>query len=122
MMSGNLPSLEKLDLEGDYASLGQRWEKWKRSLSIYLEATDITTPVKKRATLLLLGGSNLQEIFYNLPGANTEPTNNNNVFEIAIQKLNDYFTPRQSKVYERHVFRLIRQEEGEKFEKFMAVK
>ncbi|CAH2105722.1 unnamed protein product [Euphydryas editha] len=118
-MSSNLPSLEKLDLEGDNASLGQRWEKWKRSLNIYLEATDITTPVKKRATLLLLGGSNLQEIFYNLPGANVEPTNNNNVFEIAIQKLNDYFTPKQSKVYERHVFRLIRQEEGEKFEKFI---
>lgn len=30
------------------------------------------------------------------------------------------FTPKQSKVYERHVFRLIKQEEGEKFEKFLA--
>lgn len=119
-MSSNLPSLDKLDLEGDSASLGQRWEKWKRSLNIYLEATDITAPVKRRATLLLLGGSSLQEIFYNLPGANAEPTNDNNVFEIAIQKLNDYFTPKQSKVYERHVFRLIRQEEGEKFEKFLV--
>lgn len=119
-MSNNLPSLEKLDLEGDSSSLGQRWEKWKRSLNIYLEATEITTHVKKRATLLLLGGPNLQEIFYNLPGANAEPTNDNNVFEIAIQKLDDYFTPKQSKVYERHVFRLIRQEEGEKFEKFVV--
>ncbi|XP_045452156.1 uncharacterized protein K02A2.6-like [Melitaea cinxia] len=119
-MFNNLPSLEKLDVEGDNASLGQRWEKWKRSLNIYLEATEITTPVKKRATLLLLGGSNLQEIFYNLPGANAEPSNNNNVFDIAIQKLDDYFTPKQSKVYERHIFRLLRQEEGEKFEKFIV--
>lgn len=120
MMANNLPTLEKLELEGDSASLGQRWEKWKRSLNIYLEATDITAPIKKRATLLLLGGSGLQEIFYNLPGANVESTADNNVFEIAIQKLNDYFTPKQSKVYERHVFRLIKQEDGEKFEKFLV--
>lgn len=119
-MSNSLPPIEKLEIEGDSASLGQRWEKWKRSLNIYLEAIDVATPAKKRATLLLLGGPSLQEIFYNLPGANAQPTDDNNVFEIALQKLDDYFTPKQSKVYERHVFRLIRQEEGEKFEKFIV--
>lgn len=119
-MSNNLPPLEKLDLEGDSASLGQRWEKWKRSLYIYLEATEITTPIKKRATLLLLGGSGLQEIFYNLPGANAELSGDNDVFAIAIAKLDDYFTPKQSKVYERHLFRLLKQEEDEKFEKFLV--
>lgn len=40
----------------------------------------IMSPIKKRAKLLLLDGSSLQEIFYNLPGANTEPTYDNNVF------------------------------------------
>ncbi|XP_041979479.1 uncharacterized protein K02A2.6-like [Aricia agestis] len=119
-MSSNLPSLEKLDFEGDSASLGQRWDKWKRSLYIYLEATEVTTPLKKRATLLLLGGSGLQDIFYNLPGANVDPNENNDVFKIAIQKLDDYFTPKQSKVYERHLFRLLKQDEGEKFEKFLV--
>nr|XP_026500171.1 uncharacterized protein LOC113403790 [Vanessa tameamea] len=117
--TNNALSLEKLDLEGDGVSLGQRWEKWKRSLNIYLEATEITSPIKKRATLLLLGGSGLQEIFYNLPGANVEANENNDVFGIAISKLDEYFTPKQSKVYERHVFRLIKQEEGEKFDKFL---
>nr|CAI5843684.1 unnamed protein product [Callosobruchus analis] len=95
-------------------------EKWKRSLNIYLEAMDIRTSIKKRATLLLLGGAGIQEIFYNLPGASVEPTEDNDVFAIAIQKLDEYFSPKQSKVYERHVFRLIKQEEGEKFEKFVV--
>lgn len=119
-MSNNFPILDMLDLEGDFASLGQRWEKWKRSLLIYLEAADTTTPVKKRATLLVLGGSGFQEIFYNLPGANAGTTDDNDVFEIAIKKLDDYFTPKQGKVYERHLFRLIRQDEGEKFGKFLV--
>nr|CAI5851788.1 unnamed protein product [Callosobruchus analis] len=119
-MTSSLPTLEKLDLEGESGSLGQRWEKWKRSLNIYLEAMDIRTSIKKRATLLLLGGAGIQEIFYNLPGASVEPTEDNDVFAIAIQKLDEYFSPKQSKVYERHVFRLIKQEEGEKFEKFVV--
>nr|CAI5870533.1 unnamed protein product [Callosobruchus analis] len=119
-MTSSLPTLEKLDLEGESGSLGQRWGKWKRSLNIYLEAMDIRTSIKKRATLLLLGGAGIQEIFYNLPGASVEPTEDNDVFAIAIQKLDEYFSPKQSKVYERHVFRLIKQEEGEKFEKFVV--
>nr|CAI5856432.1 unnamed protein product [Callosobruchus analis] len=81
---------------------------------------DIRTSIKKRATLLLLGGAGIQEIFYNLPGASVEPTEDNDVFANAIQKLDEYFSPKQSKVYERHVFRLIKQEEGEKFEKFVV--
>nr|CAI5841583.1 unnamed protein product [Callosobruchus analis] len=51
---------------------------------------DIRTPIKKRATLLLFGGSGIQEIFYNLPGASVEPTEDNDVFTIAIQKLDEY--------------------------------
>ncbi|XP_011858920.1 PREDICTED: uncharacterized protein K02A2.6-like [Vollenhovia emeryi] len=113
-------STQKLDLEGDGASVGQRWERWKRSLHIYLEASGIKCPIKKRATLLLLGGSVLQEIFYNLPDANAETSRETDAFAVAVRKLDDYFIPKQSKVYERHVFRLLKQEEGEKFEKFLV--
>nr|CAI5841582.1 unnamed protein product [Callosobruchus analis] len=90
-------SVVKAGFRGESGSLGQRWEKWKRSLTIYLEAMDIRTPIKKRATLLLLGGSGIQEIFYNLPGASVEPTEDNDVFTIAIQKLDEYLSPKQSK-------------------------
>ncbi|XP_022836441.1 uncharacterized protein LOC111363813 [Spodoptera litura] len=118
-MTNQLPPPEKLDIEGDSSSVGLRWEKWKRSLRIYLEAADITTPVKKRATLLVLGGGALQEIFYNLPGANVGPEHDADLFEVAIDKLNDYFLPKQNKSFERHIFRLIKQDEGESFEKFL---
>lgn len=115
-----VPLLDKLDLTGDGASIGQRWEKWLRSLSIYLDTTDIKCPIKKRATLLLLGGSDLQDIFYNLPGANAEAKDNADVFKIAIDTLNDYFAPKQSKVYERHIFRLLAQNQNEKFDQYLV--
>lgn len=118
-MAGQLPPPEKFDIDGDSSSVGLRWEKWKRSLRIYLEAADITTPEKKRATLLVLGGGALQEIFYNLPGASAEPEQDVDIFEVAVSKLDDYFLPKQNKTFERHIFRLIKQDEGECFEKFL---
>nr|CAI5867977.1 unnamed protein product [Callosobruchus analis] len=96
------------------------WEKWKRALGIYLDAANIDNPSKKRATLLHVGGLGIQEIYYNLPGAHVEPTEDNDVYEIAIRKLEEYFAPKQSKVYERHIFRLLKQEPTEKFEKYLV--
>ncbi|CAH2101616.1 unnamed protein product [Euphydryas editha] len=120
-MTNLLPAPEKLDLEGDNATVALRWEQWKRSFNIYLEATGITGEGKKRATLLLLGGPGLQEIVYNLPGAYEEnSTNESQAFNTVIEKLDEYFLPKQNKIYERHLFRQIKQDEGEKFEKFVV--
>ncbi|CAH2089445.1 unnamed protein product [Euphydryas editha] len=99
-MTNLLPAPEKLDLEGDNATVALR---------------------KKRATLLLLGGPGLQEIVYNLPGAYEEnSTNESQAFNTVIEKLDEYFLPKQNKIYERHLFRQIKQDEGEKFEKFVV--
>ncbi|KAJ8915716.1 hypothetical protein NQ315_000650 [Exocentrus adspersus] len=57
-------------------------------------------------------------------GAHTEPSNTEgevvDVYKTAITKLNEYFLPKQSKIYERHLFRLTKQEDGEKFDKFLV--
>lgn len=75
--------------------------------------------MKKRATLLHTGRLPLQDIYYNIPGAQVEETKDVDVYKVALSKLDEYFSPKQSKVYERHLFRLIKQEDGEKFEKFL---
>nr|XP_026493651.1 uncharacterized protein K02A2.6-like [Vanessa tameamea] len=111
-------TLEKFDCEGETTSVGVRWERWKRALSIYLNAAGIDDNEKKKASLLHFGGLELQEIFYNIPGTST--TDNGDVFQAAINKLDNYFAPKQSKVYERHLFRLISQDTNEKFEKFLV--
>lgn len=119
-MSSQLPAMDNFDCEGDSSSLGHRWEKWKRALDIYLLAAGIDKPLKKRAVLLHTAGLAFQEIYYNLPGAHVEETESNDVFKIAIEKLDAYFSPKQSFLYERHIFRLLKQEPGEKFEKFLV--
>lgn len=117
-----LPTLEPFDCEGDPASVGQRWEKWKRAFELFSTASNVDNAEKKRATLLHSGGLTLQEVYFNLPGAHVECSDENSsidVFKVAIQKLDEYFSPKQSNVYERHLFRLLKQEQGEKFEKFL---
>lgn len=120
MTQQTLLTLEGLDLDGDRSSIGSKWERWKRSLLIYLDAAEVTSDLKKRATLLHLGGASLQDIFYNLPGANVEAAAGVNVFDIAIKKLDEYFVPQTNRVFERHMFRLIKQEDKEKFESFLV--
>ncbi|KAJ8913331.1 hypothetical protein NQ315_013302, partial [Exocentrus adspersus] len=120
----NLTTVEQFDCNGDPSSLGIRWEKWKRALQIYLFASNINNSKVKRAVLLHSGGLGLQEIFYNIPGANVddslEENKDKDVFDIALQKLDEYFLPKISKIYERHLFRLMEQEENEKFDKFVV--
>ncbi|XP_048481488.1 uncharacterized protein LOC119692247 [Plutella xylostella] len=113
-------TLESFDCEGEPGSVGVRWERWKRALFIYLDASNIEKDDKKRANLLHFGGIELQEIYYNIPEAHVEPAEGVNVFSVAIKKLDEYFAPKQSNIYERHMFRLLKQEKDEKFEKFVV--
>ncbi|XP_049880163.1 uncharacterized protein LOC126376660 [Pectinophora gossypiella] len=122
-LQSQVPTLEPFDCE-ENVSMGSRWEKWKRALEIYFLATSTIEPDKKRAMLLHCGGLALQEIYFNIPGAHVsdatdESDGSINVYETAIKKLDEYFAPKQSYLYERHIFRLIKQEPDEKFEKFL---
>lgn len=112
--------LTSLNCKGDPASVGIRWEKWKRALEIYLLALNIDNPNKKRATLSHTGGLSLQDIiYYNISGAHVDEAEGIDVYKVALDKLDEYFLPKQSKIYERHLFKLIKQENEEKFEKFL---
>ncbi|XP_048001410.1 uncharacterized protein K02A2.6-like [Leguminivora glycinivorella] len=114
-------TLDKFECGGEPTSLGARWERWKRALLIYIDAAGIEKNEKKRASLLHFGGQELQEIFYNIPDPETEDgVPRKDVFQIALSKLDSYFSPKQSKVYERHLFRQVKQEINEKFEKFLV--
>lgn len=117
--ASTIKSLDSFDCNDDPASIGIRWEKWKRGLEIYLQAVNIDDPIKKRATLLHTGGLSLQDVYYNIPGAHIEAEGVDVYNEVALHKLDKYFAPKQSKAYERHLFRLMKQEEGERFEKFL---
>lgn len=110
-----LPSMvDTFDCKGEPASVSVRWEKWKRASDIYLLASNIEKPRKKRACLLYIGGLNLQDVYYNIPGDHAEEKTDNNVYDIAVKNLDEYFSPKQSKLYERHIFRKMSQGNDEK--------
>nr|CAH7714496.1 unnamed protein product [Callosobruchus chinensis] len=105
----------------DKSLIRGNWEKWLRSLELYLASEDITSVEKKRNKLLHLGGSHLQEVAYSIPGAieSYNKEENNDVFKTLVDKLTDYFSPKQNSTFERHIFRSIRNEDGEDFNKFL---
>lgn len=111
--------LNQLVVHGDVKSIGVRWEKWKRSFLIYIEAFNVKSAKVQKARLLHFAGADVQEIFYTLPEL-SDDVSGRNEFDEALLKLDKYFEPRQSKIFERHLFRQIVQGKNEKFEKFLV--
>lgn len=98
--------------EIDKALLRTEWERWIRFVELYLASKDITDVVKKRNKLLHLGGSQLQEVAYNLPGAieNYDEKQSNDVFSILKIKLTEHFSPKRNSTFERLRLSVIRTE------------
>lgn len=90
-------------------------------MKLYLDAEEITDVNKKKNKLLHLGGPQLQEIAFGLPGAVLEydPIIKNDVFELLVSALDNHFSPQQNSSFERHVFRHMTVENGENLNKFL---
>ncbi len=114
-MALNLPPLGPFDVHTDPAGIGVRWGKWVSSFKLYLMASGIKDDAQKRALLLHLGGSDVQDIF-----ATMEDTGEDKDYDVALTKLNDYFTPKKNVPYERHIFRQAVQEQGESVDSFVS--
>lgn len=104
---------------------GIEWKNWHRSFEWYLKANRIVDDDDKFVKLMHLAGRKVQEIFDTLPA----PSNVIDIprgplatgfvpqlteYELALEKLNEFFEPKKNSTYERHVFRQIQQEQDEK--------
>lgn len=105
----------------DKASIRGEWEKWLRSLELYLAAEEISDKKKKRDKLLHLGGIQLQEVAFNLHGAveTDDPQQGKDIYKVLVEKLTEYFSPKRNSVFERHIFRSLKPNEGETFNQFL---
>ena len=84
----------------------QTWKRWVSSFELFISASAVTCDTQKRALLLHCAGPNVQDIFGTLSNTGCE-------YAIALSKLNIYFTPIVNVPYTRHVFRQMKQNEGE---------
>lgn len=105
----------------DKAVIRSEWQKWVRALQLYLDSENIQDCLKKRNKLLHLGGMQLQEVAYNIPGAivQYDTEEQNDVFGILVDALTKYFSPVQNSTFERHTFRNLKPETGEDLKKFL---
>eukprot|EP00794_Sanderia_malayensis_P016140 gene16140-17766_t len=90
------------------ASLATRWKDWLDDFEMFLLASGITDKTRKRALLLYQAGPRVREIFKNL----TEVGGASD-FDVAKNKLTEYFEPQKNRRYEVYRFRQATQEQTE---------
>lgn len=110
---------------------GLEWQKWLKSLEIMFRACRIEDDNWKKDLLLHFVGPSVQQIYETLPelpGSDMRGpltnidryTPNMSAFEEAVAKLNDFFLPKKSSTFERHLLRQMNQQPGENFDAFMV--
>jgi len=105
----------------DRALVSVEWKKWIRAVKLYLDSEEITDGIKRRNKVLHLGGPQLQDIAFGLPNliVDYDTEKKNDVFQTLIDGLDKYFSPQQNSCFERHVFRNMKPEQDENFNKFL---
>ncbi|XP_065204814.1 uncharacterized protein K02A2.6-like [Planococcus citri] len=99
-------------------SASSEWLRWKRAVDLYLIAKNITSDDQKQATILSLGGMDLQDIFYAIPNHDVVPQGKTK-YSHTIDLLDQFFVPKFNSNYERHVLRQCKQQPGESTEMFI---
>lgn len=110
-----------LDLSGiqpfnpleDPTSLASKWDAWIKRFNRFVVGMDVKDPTRKRALLLYLAGPEVERIFETLP-----ETGEDKEYDIAVQKLTAYFSPKKNTLYEIHLFRQARQRPDETMDQF----
>lgn len=118
-MISNLPAFSIGNVP--LADRRNKWHTWKRGFEIWLRAAKVTEDSEKKDLLLAQGGFELQEIFFNIPGADVDENvaGNVNPYTTAIDKLDAYFAPQRHAAHERYIFWAMKPEPGESLEKFL---
>lgn len=92
---------------------------WKRGFEICLRAAKVKEAAEKKDLLLAHGGFELQDIFFNIPGADVEADKDTDSYAVAVEKLDSYFAPQRHEAHERYVFWAMKPEPGESLTKFL---
>ncbi|XP_034192266.2 uncharacterized protein LOC117609734 [Osmia lignaria lignaria] len=116
MSSESLPTFNPNENDGNvYAA----WKRWLRAFELFVASKNVTDINRKKAMLLHHGGLELQDVFYTLPNADMV-AEGENAYEKAMDALTTHFKPKLNMAYERHVFRQLKQKEGETMNQYIT--
>lgn len=97
------------------------WLKYKRNFQYIAAANEEKNATRLKNVFLAKAGPDVQEVFASLPGADVEEDKAKNIdpFKVAIDKLDEYFCPKQHEAFERNTFWNLKPQDQETMEKFL---
>ena len=114
--------IKTFDCHGDRNTLGLRRKRWLIAFELFADGKGLisneepaTNRQRRRALLLHLAGTDVQDIFYTLPD-----TGDAKDYKKAVDALNAYFVPKVDTTYARHYFRQLTQAPGETIRQFAS--
>ena len=96
----------KFKVTGEQTNLNKAWEQYLKRFDYYVKAANITKDEQKRALLLHISGSEVQDIFETFE-------DQGKTYDDAVTKLSAYFEPKKNISYERHVLHKSKQSADE---------
>ena len=112
--------IKTFDCFTDQNNLGRRWKRWLTAFELLADGKGLiideehtTNKQRRRALLLHMAGTDVQDIFATLP-----ETGDFKDYKKAIDALNTYFVPKVDTTYARHSFRKLIQTPGETVRQF----
>jgi hypothetical protein len=112
-----ISGIQPFDCNGDITSVSPRWKR-RTSFRFFVEEERITGASQKKDLLLHCAGiADMQEIFKFKSEAGVGSKMDE--YEVAIKQLGKYFWSKDNVPQERHVFRQIKQEDGETVNQFV---
>lgn len=112
--------IKTFDCHGDQNTLGLRWKRWLIAFELFADGKGLiineenrNNRQRRRALLLHLAGTDVQDIFYTLPNIGDAKD-----YKKAVDALNAYFVPKVDTTYARHCFRQLTQAPGETIRQF----
>lgn len=96
------------------------WLRYKRQFEYLALANGVSNKTRLKNIFLARAGPDVQEIFCSIPGADVEERHDVDPFRVAINKLDEYFAPKQHEAYQRFLFwSLAPNEKDESLDKFL---
>ena len=101
-------------------AIRNEWMKYRRNFEYIIAATEEKDRARIKNIFLAKAGPDVQEVFASITGAEIEEAGGEEVdpYLAAIEKLNNYFCPKQHDVFERNRFWTLKPEQAESVEEF----
>lgn len=113
-MAANIPPPEEMKICGDLAS---NWDNFRAEFEDYVLATGLQDKAKEvqAATLRRVMGSECRHIYKHNLGLSAEQGKDP---KVILDTLEEYFKPARNVIFERYMFGICKQDEGEPVDSF----